>query len=411
LTADKLLERLSKDDKQPYKALSFELACLMLSLAESQDIDARMVEITSFKGEKRPADPPGKLGRFGVALGPVEKGKPPVLYDVWGARSKGAAKANVNVLDPGGVMAPYYGISALSLLARQEMSEALKLNNVAVKLDPENPYYRAGRGFIFAATGVPDEALMEFEKAVKKRGDAVQKTNLAEILLLVNPMDARAESEVQAAIDEMPDFARAHALKGMIHLIRREKEQAETELGLAERLDPKSPAVAMYWARYYAAAMKSDEAVAKALDAVRLSEDSVSSMLALAGIYREVARFDDMRATLDRVFEKVSSPAMADQIKQIFDYDPSEKPSDSDDEALGSGDLGDDTPPSFELKLGGGLGKDLGGGGLGKDLGGGGLGKDLGGGLGSGLGKGGGGLGGGGLGQGDKLKLDMNLKQ
>jgi tetratricopeptide (TPR) repeat protein len=388
LNADGFLAKLEGKTDKPWKALSYELACLMLASARSQDIEAQMVEISSYKGEKKPADPPGKLGRYGVVLGEAGKDKEAPLYDVYASRSKGSAKADVVPLSPGGAIAPYFGIGALTLLVKQEMSEALKLNDVAIKLDPENPYYRAGRGFIFAATGVPDEALIEFEKALKKRNDAVQKTNLAEILLLVNPMDKRPESEIQAAIDAMPDFARAHALKGMIHLMRRENDEAETELGLAERLDSKSPAVAMYWARYHAARMNSDQAVAKALEAVRLSENSVSSLLALAGIYREVARFDDMRATLDKLLAKVDTAAMASQIKQIFDYDPSEKDIDGEAEGEAEDDILAEPTPDLELKLGDGFGK-----GAGK---------------GPGLG---GGLGGGGLGQGGGLKLDLNLNE
>lgn len=406
LTADKFLEAIEGSKDNNVRALSYELSCLLLASAESQEIDASMVEILSYKNEKSPADPEGKLGRYGVVAAKGADAAKAPLFDLWGKRSKDGADAKIAVLSDREAMAPYFGIGALSLLVRQEdMSAALALNDIAVKLDTENPYYRAGRGFIFAATGVPTEAMVEFEKALKSRTDAVQRINLAEILLLINPMDKRAETEVQAALADMPDFARAHAVMGVIHLIRGEKDQAETELALAERIDPKSPSIAMYWARYYAATMNSEEAVAKAEQAVALSNRSTSSLLGLAGVYREVTEFSKMRATLDEVYAKVKTPVMAEQIKGIFGYDPApeEEVSDKDDDDDDDTDAPSGSTSDFELQLGGGglggsLGKGMGlGGGTGLSL----DGADNSGGLGKGKGPS----------LGDDLKLDMNLNQ
>lgn len=365
LSADQFLEALEGAKDNQVQALSYELSCLLLAAAKSQDIDASMVEILSYDNEKTPADPDGKFGRFGVVAGTGEQAKTAPMFDLWGGRAKDGAKAKTIVLSDRATMAPYFGIGALSLLVKQDMSPALALNDIAIKLDPKNPYFRAGRGFIFAATGVPSESLVEFEKALKSRPDAVQRINLAEILLLVNPMDKRAETEVQTAIGEMPEFARAHAIMGVIHLMRGEKDQAETELGLAERMDPKSPSIAMYWARYYAAVMNSEEAVSKAKLAVTLSDRSVSSLLGLAGVYREVAEFSEMRSILDEVYTKMNTPSMAEQIKGIFGYDPAPDSATTPDDEKEDTDNGSKSASEYELKLGGGGGLGGSGGGLG----------------------------------------------
>ena len=402
LTAEQFAKRLSKSsDADPWQATSYELACLLLASARALDIDAKMVEVLQFKGEKRPADGPGKFGRYAVALNAdPEKSDAVSVYDIYGSRAKSGATAKVVVLDENGAMAPYFGISALSLLVKQEMSEALQQSDLAIKLDDKNPYFRATRGFIFAATGVPSESLVEFEKALKSRTDPVQRVNLAEILLLINPMDKRAETEVQAALKEAPDFARAHALKAMIHLVRQEKDQAATELTLAERLDPKSPTIAMYWARYYSITMDSEQAVAKAKQAVALSGNSTSMLLGLAGIYREVAHFDDMRSTLDQIYAQMETPQMAEQIKQVFGYDPAPEPETAADDDNAKAKDAPSSGSDYQLKLGEGFGGNkapaLGGGGL---SGSGGLG-------------GGGGLGGSGSPSlGGDLDLDLNLQK
>lgn len=358
-SAAKLVERLeSKESAGPYKALSYEVACLLFAAAKSQEADPQMVEIISFNGEKAPADPEGKLGRYGVTVG---KSKDAPLFDPYGGRAKDAAKAAVAPLGQTETMAPYFGIGALSLLVRQQMSESLKLNDIAIKLDPKSPSFRAGRGFVFAATGVPEESVVEFEKALKQRPDAVQRVNLAELLMAMNPLDKRPETEVLQALKEMPNFARAHLIKAMFHMMREETDAAETELTLAEKLDPKSPSVAMYWARYYGAKADSEAAIAKAKEAVRLSEESVASLIGLAGIYRELARFGEMRETLDKVYAELDTPEMAAQIKQIFGYEPGSKgeevaEEEKDDKPVDLDAL-DDATPDFELKLGEGLGK------------------------------------------------------
>ncbi len=359
LTAAMMVDRLEdKKNTGPYKALSYEVACLLFAAATSQEADVQMAEIISFNGEKAPADPEGKLGRYGVTLG---KGKDAPLFDPYGGRSGDAAKATVAPLGQTETMAPYFGIGALSLLVRQQMSDALKLNDIAIKLDPISPCFRAGRGFVFAATGVPEESVVEFEKALKQRPDAVQRVNLAELLMAMNPLDKRPETEVLQALKEMPNFARAHLIKAMFHMIRQESEAAETELTLAEKLDPKSPSVAMYWARYYGAKADSEAAIAKAREAVRLSEESVASLIGLAGIYRELARFSEMRETLDKVYAKLDTPEMAAQIKQLFGYEPG-----STDETVAEEEKADEpvdldaldnAKTDFELKLGDGIGK------------------------------------------------------
>ncbi len=412
LSAEDLLARLNKPDGTPLEALSYELSCLLLAAARSLDIDAKMAEIYRFKSEKKPADPGGKLGRYGVVVGEGSGEQTPPLFDLYGGRSQKAAEADAIVLSDVEAVAPYYGVSALSSLTRRDPAEALKLNSIAVKLAPTSPYFRIGRGLIFAASEAPGEALAEFEKAVKQRADAVTRTNLAELHLLADPTGRRAEGEIQAALAEMPDYARAHAILAMIHTMRRELEQAEQELAIAERLDPDSPVIAMFWAQLLAARAQFEDAINKAKDAVRLSGESLTSLMGLAGIYRATARFDEMRATLDRVVQVADYPGVAREIKDIFGYEPAGGDAE-DEEVVAAGKRPDGgSATGLTLKLGGDDAP-LGGGNLklGDGLSGGGL--KLGGGSG-GLGGGSGGLGGGkkseGLG-GGQLKLDLNLKQ
>ncbi len=374
-----LLYALNSEEDGPLEVLSYELAAFLLAAARSVEAEANMAEIYRFADENKPADEHGKLGRYGVVSG--DGGKGSRLFDPYSGRVVDADKVELFVLSAAEATAPYYGISALALLAGRDMAEALTLNKIAVGLAPDNPYFRSGRGMIFISSGAPNEALVEFEKAIKKRGDAVTRLNLAEILLMVDPTGMRSEAEVQIVLNTMADYARAHAILAIVHLMNREPDKAEQELALAERLEPSSPVVAMYWSQYYLSQAKYEDAISKAQDAVRFSDESATSLIGLAQVYKVSARFDQMRATLDRVYKMLDAPAIARELKEVFQYDP--------DEAAAEGEDGEEigTQPD-DQGLQGGRGLKLG--------------EGLGGSLGEGQG--------GGLGSGKRLNLDLNLK-
>ncbi len=393
-TANDLLAELRKDTDKPVKVKSYELAVLLLAMARSQGINAFLAQIHSFQGEKTPADPAGKFGRYGVVFGRGSKEKAPPLFDPYAGRSGKSATADMDILPDEEAVAPYHAHKALTLLVSRNTSAAHKQGDIAIKLAPNCALFRSIRGLIFAAGGASTEFLAEFEKAVKMRDDAMTRTNLAEMLLLVDPSGKRAENEIQIALSKMPDYARAHAVLAMVHVMRGEFAEAEPELALAERLDPDSPAIALFWAQFHAAQAEGEEAVQKAELAVRLSEESLSSLIALAGIYKTTARFDEMRATLDKIIKNADSPDIAGDIRRLFGYEID----DLDDEDEVASTEKDEDAGTRNLKLKLKLDADAKSFGSGIKLD-----NSLGGGLGGGLG------GSTGPGLGDGLKLDMNL--
>ncbi|MBW2276076.1 MAG: hypothetical protein JRF63_01210 [Deltaproteobacteria bacterium] len=421
-TAAELLARMGEDGKGPVAATSYELACLVLAAARAVEVDARMAQIHSFEGERRPADPTGRLGRYGVVVGQGDGKSLPPLFDPYAHRSGKAAKGDYTVLTDEQAIAPYYSHRSLVQLARFDTSKAFELNDLATKLDPDNATFRAGRAYIFIYSEAPTEALAELEKAVKRRDDAVTRLMLADLLIKTIPVFGdprnlkRAENEINVAIEKMPDYVEAHALLSMVHMARGDLPTAEATLAAAQRLDPGSPEVAMSYANFYLQQNMNEEAIDKAEQAARLMNESPDSLLALAGVYRRTARFDEMRITLDKLYEKMKTDELARFIRGVFGYDPEGEEIEQDDTDKGElalGGLGDAGVGGLELQLGGDQ-NPLGGGGLklGEGLGGGLGGSDQGGGLKLG-GSQGGGLGGsghsGGLG-GGLQSGDLQLK-
>jgi len=379
LTASKAAKLLNGEPQKTWKATSYELATLLLAMARSIGIDAHLAQIHTFKGENKPADLYGKLGRYGVAVGEKTKEHIPPLYDPWAQRFGQSAQGDFEVMSDDEATAPFYNIEALGLLLKKETAQALKKNDLAIKLGPKCALYRTTRGLIFAASGAPGEAIAEFEKAIKLSDDALTHTNLAEVMLASDPTGARAEAEIQAALSKSPDYFRAHTVLAMIHMLRMEFDEAATELTIAQRLAPASPSVAITWAQLYAYQHDGTKAIEKGQEAMRLAQNSLSSMMAMAGIYKATARFDEMRKLLGEVLDKYSDRNIKEEIKMIFNYEPDEdddedagKPSsdagaykltlDSEESGFGSGlRLTGDGNDQKSLGIGSGLKLNLGG--------------------------------------------------
>lgn len=399
-TAGELLDVIQGDGDEPWHAVSYELACLLLAMARSIGVDAHLAQIHSFEGERRPADPTGRLGRYGVVVGRGTDQAPPPLFDPYGNRSGESAKGEYDTLSDQRAVAPYFSLRSLTRLSRFDTSAAFKLNDLAIKLDPDTATFRACRAEIFYYSEAPTEALAELEKAVKRRDDAVMRLLLAELLIKTIPVFRdpgnlkRAENEINVAIEKMPDYAEAYALLAMVQMARGDLPTAEATLAGAQRLDPGSPEVAMSYANFYLQQNMNEEAIDKAEQAARMMNESPDALLGLAGVYSRTARFDEMRATLDKLYAKMKTEEVARFIRGVFGYDPEGETIDEEDteeESLALGGLGDGGVGGLELQLGaekgplGGAGPRLGDG----------LESGLGSGLGGGLGGQGGGLGGG----------------
>ena len=155
ISADELLSKMDEAKNEPFEALSYEIACLLLASARSIGLDAVMAEIYRFEGEKKPADTGGKLGWFGVILKSGNDDKSSPLFDPSSGRLMDSATGEVRILTDKEATAPYYGIGSMSLLVKRDAAGALKLNTLAIELAPENAYFNIGRGLIFAASGAP----------------------------------------------------------------------------------------------------------------------------------------------------------------------------------------------------------------------------------------------------------------
>ena len=430
-TAATALEWLGEDGGQRH-LYPLEIAAIMTSALRTRGVNAMVAELFELPGTRTPPDGSGVFGYFGVAVYEGEAGEgTPRLFDPYGGREQlPDGEDDFRVLTDVEAVGAALSLRAYHLFVREsDIERAMSTSQGAIRLYPRSPTARCVRAAILARAGGPNDAADELRAATEIRMDPPRRVLLANARMQEGDV-AAAASEIEAALEEAPDYALGHAMRAMMLAASEDEadsERALTELREAERLDPDLHILPMMWAGYYATQGDFDSAVTHARRAVERSGGSVETRMAAARIYRYAARYTDMRREARAILDMTPDAhraAMEEQIRQILGALALEEDDSLEDEDEGSGsdealtdeeldeDLGSDDgslelDPGFQLggsgaSSGGGL--QLGGGRDGPSL----LDEEEGGGGGSRLrlggGGGGGGLGGGG---GGGLRLDL----
>ncbi|MBW2462272.1 MAG: hypothetical protein JRH11_11555 [Deltaproteobacteria bacterium] len=363
--AARSMERMSVDDAGE-KLYSLEVALVAASALRSQGVDAMLVEIYSFPGDRRPPDPSGHFGYFGIAVyeGEVGEGTPKIL-DPYGGRGTEPGEDDYRIIDDLAALGAFQNhLSIHTLVNEGEHERAFDLSGEALAMDRRSPGIRSVRGVVLLTSGGAEEAMAEFEAAAQLRRDAPRLNNLAGISMAQQDMDT-ASRQVAQALELHSDFAGGHATQAAVYLARSEVETALGELERAQELDPELPILPMLWANYYMTTHDMDRAAAKALEAIERKPHDWQTRLSSAQILRAASRYDEMRLQARTILEMVPAAQVAqvtELIGRILGPTALEEPLDDDfldedDEELGSLEgegfqLGGDG--DFELGGGGG---------------------------------------------------------
>ncbi|MEO0323043.1 MAG: tetratricopeptide repeat protein [Myxococcota bacterium] len=393
--------RLARDERT--RLYPLELAAACVAALREADVDAMVAEIWRFEGDRRPPDPSGYLGYFGVAVWPGAVGEgTPTVFDPYGGHDPESAVESRPLTDPQAVAAALSTGAIHALVRENEPVRALERVRPALRLDRRAPYVRGVRGAVLLVSGGLEEGVREFEAARDIRPDGVRRNLLAGVFMAKGDVE-QANRELAQALEAFPDYAAAHATLATIHLSRRETDRARSELQEAERIDPDLLQLRSLWAQYHLATGDPETASELALEAVAERSWDVNTLLQAAQIFRAAGRYDDMRRQARRALELAPDDQQAtfrERIRTLLGPTALERPLDEipddeldldDDEGLdlaepgglqlggdssllggGGGLLGDDEGgPSLlgdDAQLGGGGGLQLGGGGGGGGL-------------------------------------------
>lgn len=332
-----------------------EVAVITVAALREAGVDAMVAEVWGYPGDRRPPDPSGRLGYFGVAIwdGDVE-GEPSTILDPYLGRSSEPEEGRFRVLDDVKVVAAFLGAQALHALVHEnDSTAALSKVQRAIRLDGRSPSLRSVQAAVLIANGGLQQGVEELQAATQLRSDGPRRNNVAAVFMAMSDFE-QANREVAAALEEFPDFAGAHATLGAIHLAQGETDLAETELQAAERLEPQTLILPMLWAEYHLRTGDNDRAASYAEQAIERRPQDWQTRLGAARVFRATGRYEEMRRQAHEVLELVPSAQREPMREQILALlgptalepldDEDELADDSFDDGEGDEDLGLGTP-------------------------------------------------------------------
>jgi len=338
-----------------------EVAIVSVAALREAGVDAMVAEVWGYPGDRRPPDPSGRLGYFGVAVwdGDVE-GDPSTILDPYLGRATEPEEGRFRVLDDVKVVAAFLGAQALHALVHEnDSTAALSKVQRAIRLDGRSPSLRSVQAAVLIANGGIEQGVEELQAATQLRSDGPRRNNVAAVFMAMGDFE-QANREVAAALEEFPDFAGAHATLGAIHLAQGETDLAETELQAAERLEPQTLILPMLWAEFHLRNGDQERAASYAQQAIERRPQDWQTRLGAARVFRASGRYEEMRREAHRVLELVPSAQrepMREQILALLGPTALEPLDDDeelagDDDAMGEGDEDDDLglgTPGFRL--------------------------------------------------------------
>ncbi|MCU0673927.1 MAG: hypothetical protein MUE69_14165, partial [Myxococcota bacterium] len=114
-----------------------EVAIVSVAALREAGVDAMVAEVWGYPGDRRPPDPSGRLGYFGVAVwdGDLE-GDPSTILDPYLGRATEPEEGRFRVLDDVKVVAAFLGAQALHALVHEnDSTAALSKVQRAIRLD------------------------------------------------------------------------------------------------------------------------------------------------------------------------------------------------------------------------------------------------------------------------------------
>ncbi len=320
-----------------------EVALVAVAALREAGVDAMVAEVWGYPGDRRPPDPSGRLGYFGVAVWDGElEGDPSAILDPYLGRAAEPEEGSFRVLDDAQVAAAFLGTQALfALVHENDSTAALSKVQRAIRVDGRSPSLRSVQAAVLIAGGGLEQGVRELQAATQLRSDGPRRNNVAGVFMAMGDIE-QANREVAAALEEFPDFAGAHATLGAIHLAQGETDLARTELEATERLEPNTLILPMLWAEYHLRTGDSDRAATHARQAVERRPQDWQTRLGAARVFRAAGRYDDMRRQAHAVMElvpEVQREPMRQQLEALLGPTALEP---LDDEELAADDVGDD---------------------------------------------------------------------
>ncbi len=289
------------------RAHGFALASLGVAAARSLGWKAAMVEIHSTRAVVGPADPSGRLGRYGVALFARSYGDATPLAVVDPLAREGTPPSEYTLLDDLAALGAYLNLRAQALLA-SDPATARILAVAAGRLAPDSATVHCGRGTVLSAIGDLTQGMAALQLAATKRDDGPRHLCLA-VGYLGQRDVARALAELRLAAKKAEKYAEAYALQAKVLLAVGQVAKAQELADRAAEIQPGLGSVRFVRALLAATQGRTAEAEAalKGLLGERPADFEV--FMALWQLYRGTGKSEEARALAEKFAARLPESA------------------------------------------------------------------------------------------------------
>jgi spermidine synthase len=163
--------------------------------------------------------------------------------------------------------------------------------------------FRRDLGLAFLAKGMADEALVQFEAALRLDPRDPESLHQRGRLHLRSGAVLKAEADYKSALGLAPGRAEIHESLGQLYKAQRVWEMAETHLREAVALSPTSPRLLAQLADLYREGQRSPEAIPHYLAAIAMAPDDASLWGSLGLSYQTTGLFEEARGAFLRARE------------------------------------------------------------------------------------------------------------
>jgi tetratricopeptide (TPR) repeat protein len=189
-------------------------------------------------------------------------------------------------------LAAAYAVRAGGFYSKRAHDKAIEAYGKAIQLDPDNPGFLNGRGWIYNVTGKDDLALADFNLALQKRPNAPVLYNNRGLIYLRKGALQSALDDFNAAIRLKSDMYYARVNRGRVLAMNRDFDGALADLAEAEKIDPKPVQPAVYRCVAYTDMGKFDDALNECNNAIAKVPNYVYALCSRAEAYMGKGNLD-----------------------------------------------------------------------------------------------------------------------
>jgi TolB-like protein/DNA-binding winged helix-turn-helix (wHTH) protein/Flp pilus assembly protein TadD len=220
-----------------------------------------------------------------------------------------AVLENVKVVNPEAYEDYLKGRYFWNKRTADDLKKATYYFNQAIKSDPNYPLPYTGLADIYQLSDRPQLAREEVQNALKLDDHlAAAHNSLARLLYLFNRDWEGADKEFKRALELDHNYAPAHHWYSMYLALEGRKEQALAEAEKAYELDPLSPVVGAYLAKSLQETGQYDKAIEQAKKTLDLEPDSAVTHAVLGIVYEDKRMYAEAITEYKRALELGGPP-------------------------------------------------------------------------------------------------------